>query len=140
MHTGSGLYVWPDGYVNVDSISMSGKYPSVRDWGGKAWLLHRLIAECFIPNPENKPVVNHIDGNKRNYKIENLEWATHQENSQHAWNNGLSVYRERKKFTKRQILYIRNTKRSLYELAEKYGVSYSIIYNIHYLKTFKNIK
>ena len=56
---------------------------------GKPRLLHRLIAEAFIPNPDNKPEVNHIDGNKHNNDISNLEWCTHHENMSHAWNTGL---------------------------------------------------
>jgi hypothetical protein len=51
--------------------------------------IHRLLAEAFIPNPDNLPQINHIDGNSLNNKIENLEWVTDRDNKLHAYRTGL---------------------------------------------------
>lgn len=70
----------PNGYYRV-TFSVNRKRKQV--------YVHRLLAKYFIPNPNNLPQVNHLDGDKLNNKIENLEWVTAQENTIHAYKNGL---------------------------------------------------
>lgn len=84
LHKGKVLNTWSDkiGYMIV-GLNIYNKY--------KLKKVHRLVAEAFIPNPENKSEVNHKDGNKSNNNVDNLEWTTHQENMKHAYNTGLST-------------------------------------------------
>lgn len=61
----------------------------------KSFYTHRLVAEAFIENPNGFPQINHIDGNKRNNHVDNLEWVTNKKNSEHAIRTGLSKVTKR---------------------------------------------
>ena len=89
--------------------------------------VHRLVADAFIPNPENKPNINHKDGNPLNNIVSNLEWCTQQENITHAIETGL---RKLKHIPKKELerLYIEQ-KKSPREIGEMFNVSSSLITN-----------
>jgi len=108
---------------------------------GKTVRLHRAVATAFVPNPDNLPEVNHIDGDKLNNRASNLEWATHKQNMEHAYRTGLARngFGEdalRSKLTQEQVneirrTYIRGDKQfGQYALGRKFGVTNSCVWRI----------
>lgn len=118
-----------DGYVWY-TLTKNGK--------GHTKRANRLVAEAFIPNPESKPTVNHVDGNKLNNNVDNLEWATREEQMQHAYDNGLKksvrgclqgnhVLSPDDVREIRRIYKAHNKEYGMKALAKKYGVSEPVI-------------
>ena len=99
--------------------------------------VHRLVAEAFIPNPDNLPEVNHKDGNKANNKVENLEWVTKSENMQHA-SRELDALGFNRTLTEEQVMAIRNDTRPESEIGDEYGLTQSTINSIRIGKTYKS--
>ena len=90
-----------------------------------AILLHRLVAEYFIPNPQNKPYINHIDNNPSNNNIQNLEWCTQKEKMQHASKqNRLSNNR---KYDYSKIMDLYNSGFNKYQISKKVGTHFMTI-------------
>lgn len=110
--------------------------------GGKLQFVHRLVAQIHIPNPENKPQVNHKDGNKLNNCVDNLEWSTNKENRKHAVKNRLHLCGEDcpwAKLTQKDVDFIRFHKEfTAKELSQKFNVSYTTINGIRQGKTWKS--
>ena len=96
-----------------------------------AIFIHRILALLFIPNPTNKPFVNHIDGNKLNNNIDNLEWCTHRENMQHAWDTGLHKEKKITNDIKEQIKeLLKTTEMDHKEIGRLFKVDRSVISRI----------
>ena len=130
-------------------------YDSKNDYGyvelwknnkGKKFRIHRLVAETFIPNTLGKEQVNHIDGDKKNNCVSNLEWVTPKENIRHSIENDLSSIKYgsknlASKLKEEDVKYIRENagiNKSVKELSEIYNVSTTTIYNIiNYKKWLK---
>lgn len=91
--------------ISNNRINSTGYY--VVNLKGKLYYIHRLVAETFIPNPNKLPQVNHIDGNKLNNCIDNLEWCTNSENIKHAYRTGLMKGLEKKKLSEKQIKWMK---------------------------------
>lgn len=110
--------------------------------------LHRIIAMCFIPNPDNKPEVNHIDGNKFNNDVINLEWVTREENIQHAYLAGVMPTGEKhfkSKLSNRDVDFIRthyiprDPKYGARALSKRFGVAHGTICSVVNRRTWDGI-
>lgn len=97
--------------------------------------VHRLVAEAFLENKENKKIINHINGIKTDNRVENLEWCTESENTAHAVKNRLI----KTKLTDNQVLEIFKSKLSNRKLGKQYGVNGSIIWRIKNKKAYKHL-
>ena len=97
----------------------------------KKYLIHRLVAIAFIPNPNNLPYINHKNGIKTDNRPDNLEWCTNIQNAHHAIDNGLF---NRGKLLKSQVLLIRESSLSNSALAEMFSVKERHIRRIKSLK------
>lgn len=96
----------------------------------KTFLVHRLVATAFIPNPLDKPQVNHKDTDKTNNCVSNLEWSTHKENISHAVNNGLGKYKFLSQTDIDEIRLLYKHKINPRKIAESFGVSFTTVMNV----------
>lgn len=103
--------------------------------GGKDLSIHRLVANHFLPNPDNLPQVNHKDCDKLNNKLSNLEWCSAESNMQHAWSNGLMANVPNPPAKKRKLHSLRNPEGvvmsfDIVELSEVLGVGRGKFYQV----------
>lgn len=99
--------------------------------------LHRVVAECYLENKENKPEVNHKDGNKSHNYVDNLEWVTSKENINHAFKTNLRGYGEKASntvLTTKQVKTIcemlEDNQLTMHEIADFIGCTYSMVFMI----------
>lgn len=116
------------------SKGCGGGYVYVDLWVGGAkqtWLVHRLVASCFIANPLGLPQVNHKDGVRQNNSSANLEWVTPSENQKHAYREGIRKYNGCTAETVARIREERNVKkRKLADIAAELALSFQSISRI----------
>lgn len=115
-------------------------------FNGKTYRAHRVVAIHFIPNPENKPQVNHINGNKSDNRAENLEWCSISENHKHAFESGLKCHKGEShpisKLSEADVLKIRESAKygwTMQDLAERYNVASSTISRIVHRKRWAHL-
>ncbi len=109
---------------------------------GKNKMHHRIIAECFIPNPDNKPEVNHKNGIRNDNRIENLEWCTRAENVQHSFKelgrkSNLIGNKGKRKYPTEKIIEELKNKIDYSILKEKYGVTSNYLSNLIHINNLE---
>lgn len=114
----------------------------------KKYSVHRLVAQSFIPNQEKKPCVNHIDSNRTNNKINNLEWCTYKENTAHSIKKGRfnghlhglpGENNGRSKIKLEDVLFIRSTKMPLKQAANLLKINYKYASKIKTGRSWKHV-
>lgn len=139
------------GSIRVMSISDNGKgykLISVNRPKRKNHYVHRLVAEAFVPNPDGKGEVNHIDGNKSNNRASNLEWTTLQENRDHSKRVGLTLKGEELASSKLTEDAVREIRRIIAqdpmtnktELGKRYGVNCTAIIKVVKRQRWKHVQ
>ena len=126
---GTGTYIQKERLLKPSNTSTGYKKVELyKDGKRKSFKVHRLVAIAFIPNPDNKPEVNHIDGNKINNNIDNLEWVTSSENTIHAYETGSSP--NKKELDEIRIIELYNKGTSKEEISRMFDVSNVVIARI----------
>ena len=124
-----GIYMQKEKLLSLTNTSTGyKKVELVKNGKKKSYKVHRLVAMAFIDNPENKPQVNHIDGNKINNHVDNLEWVTSSENCIHAYNTGLNPNKKELNETVVIAMYTNGTSKE--DIAKEFGVSNLVIKRI----------
>lgn len=103
---------------------------------------HRVIAFAWVKNPKNKPCINHIDFDRENNEPDNLQWATHQENTDHMKLHNRTLKGKDNPaaiLTEKQVIKIKADRSKVKDIAEKYGVSIPTIEAIRYGRTWKHL-
>jgi len=124
--------MWDIQDKRFQSQKLRSGYQAVRTQG-KNYYLHRLMAQAFIPNPDNLPQVNHKDSNKLNNNLNNLEWISHANNIKHGFATGDYKKTKAPKFTHAEIYLIRwhlAAGASQYKTAARFGVPRETIQKI----------